>query len=418
MVKTPEDYVQNEYDDDKELVETILVDGVPELEGIRLVTGAEDLPDAVDGVRTLDSSKKGYWFMDIVADPATLDPNGVPLVGFHGSAGGYIHTGGDVAFQTNGTGFYADNFFGHAPGGQLFDLQADNTTRFLVTDTAFFDPVGLGDIADLGVIDGYKVVSFKSVNFENFAQGLTLAGDTDKTFFETCPIREVSGSNATFLTTDATYNSEILKLVGCYVKNVQTDTTIVDVTASGLPNNYLKYINVDHDTTITKSQLFEGFSREDVGVVIRDSFPIADSVVGGDLSLDAQTTVTGSGSGPTELTQGTWTLNLGDKTSQASPGKLQYDAKSDRDVGISARVTVVGANTNFSLWVAKNGTRIPRSRVDDSTSGSSKPTTVNYGVQIEQASSDTPDTFSLVLENTGGTADLDAATANIELAQI
>lgn len=389
------------------------------LDNIRIVTSAEDLPDAENGVRTLDDQYNGYWFFDIVSDPATLDPNGVPLVGFHGSAGGYVHTGGTVAFQSTGTGFYADNFYGHAPGGQLFDLHADNTTRFYVTDSAFFDPGGLyGDINNLGVIDGFKVQTFKSVNFEDWQQGLTLTGSPKKTFFDTCPIRDVNATGATFVTCDTNYSSDILKFVGNYVYNVQSDTTVVDLSASGLPTNYFKYINVDHDETFNKSQVFNGFKKDDVGVIVRNSYPLGNSSVVGDLTLDAQTTVTGSGAGVVQVDDGTWTLNLSSKVSKPSSGVVQYDAKSDRDAKISARITIVGANTEFAVWIGQNGTEIPRSRVEDATAGASKPTTVDYAVQVQDATSDTPDQFSIYLENIGGTSDLDAVTANIKIEQV
>lgn len=390
------------------------------LGGIKTVLTAADLPPAENGVRTLDDSYNGYWWMDFVADPATLDPNGVPLVGFHGSAGGYIHTGGTIGFQTSGTGFYVDNFFGHAPGAQLFDLHADANTRFYATDSAFFDPGGqYGDILNLGVVDGYKVQSFKSVNFENFAQGLTVTGSPDKTFFDTCPFRNISGTGTTLVTGDSNYDVDIMKFIGSYVKDVQADTGVVDLSASGLPKNYFKYINVDHDASFNKDQVFTGFKTNDVGVVVRNSFPLADSTIVGDLTLDAPIEpLIGSGSAPTAVTQGTWTLNLALKTSSPSPGVVQYDAKRDHNVRVEARITVTGSNTEFSAWIAKNGTVIDRSQVNDATAATSKARTITFSVQVPEVTSDTPDQFSLFLENTGGTTDLDVTTANIKLEEV
>lgn len=390
------------------------------VENIKYVSESSDLPPAEDGVRTLDDSYNGYYFLDFVSDPATLNSNGLPMVGFHGGAGGYIHTGGTVGFQTNNTPFMVDNFYGHAPGGQLFDLHADSTTRFYVTDTAFYDPNGMyGDIANLGVVDGYKVQSFKSVNFENFAQGLTLTGSPDKTFFDTCPFRNVSGAGATVVTGDANYDVDILKFIGDYVKDVQSDTTVVDLADSGLPNNYFKYYNVDHDETFNKLQVFNGFSKDDIGVIVRNSFPLANSTIAGDVTLDAPIEpLVGSGAGPTEVTSGTWTLTLKQKVSKPSPGVIQYDAKRDHDMKVEARITVSGSNTEFSVWIAKNGTIIDRSRVNDSTAATSKPRTVSYSVQVPEVTSDTPDQFTLFLENTGGTTDLNVDVASFKIEEV
>jgi len=376
------------------------------LNGVQWVNAVDDLPPVESGVRTLDGSARAYFFSRFISDDATLDPNGVPLVGIHGAAGGYIHTGGDVAFQTDGTGFYADNFYGHAPGGTLFDLSADNSTRFYVTDTAFFDPDNLfGDIADLGTIGGYKVVSFKSVNFEHFNSGITVTGNPDKVFFQTCPLRNV-GTGVTCIRGDADLNVQIFKVDGCYVKDVRSDTKVLDIDTAATVNEYVKYQNVDHDDTVTKSNILSGQARRDEpGAFVSNSLPIADSQVAGELVEDGTApTITGSGTGEVTITDGTYTLNLAERISNPSPGVLQYNAFFDGNIEVDATVSVSESNTTYTVAIQLNGSTLDRSKVESTISGANEPDTVDVSTIIPSITSD--DQFSVAIENTGDSTDL------------
>jgi hypothetical protein len=384
------------------------------LNGVQWVNDVTDLPEPESGVRKLDGSARAYFFTRFISDDATLDPNGVPLVGIHGSAGGYIHTGGGTAFQASDAGFYADNFYGHAPGGTLFDLSADNSTRFYVTDTAFFDPDNLfGDIADLGTIDGYKVVSFKSVNFEHFNSGITVTGNPDKVFFQTCPLRNV-GTGVTCIHGDADLDVQIFKVDGCYVKNVQSDTKVLDIDSNATVNEYVKYQNVDHDNTVTKSNILSGQARRnEPGAFVSNSLPIADSQVAGELVEDGTTpTVTGSGSGEVTITDGTYTLNLGERISNPSPGVIKYNAFFDGNIEIDATVSVSESNTTYTIAVKLNGSTLDRSKVESTISGANEPDTTDVTTIIPSVTAG--DEFSVALENTGGTTDLTLEAFNLK----
>jgi hypothetical protein len=389
------------------------------INNVERIQSAEDLPSPSSGTHPLEDAT-GYHFDGFVTSSNALelgDPS--PLLSSHGGLGGFIYTGGTgAAIRGTDAPFFArDATFG-APNATMFDLSADATTEMLVESCSFSDAANLGRINSLGTINGYRVPSFKGCNFEQFDGGLTFSATSDKVFFEGCPFRDVDDSNVTILEADSTVTTDIFKVSSnCYIKDVQSDTQVVNIDASSTVNNYFKYINVDHDDSVTQSNILNGdIDVNAVGTVVRDSFPLAESSVLGELVLDSQATVTGSGAGAT-IDDGTYTLNTGERVSTSGAGVLQYDATYDTDVQIDATVTVVGANTTYDVIIEQNGSKIARSRVGGSTSGSSKPDTVRAATIVKDAANDTPDTFSVFLENTGGSTDLDASVMRLQVVQ-
>ena len=369
----------------------------------------DDLPSPTNGTHTLEDNT-AYVFNGFVTSPYGLElGTATPLIGRHGSIDGFIHTGQNTALVGTDAGFFARDLYFHAPGGTMFDLTATQSTEMLVESCSFSDAAGLGEIASLGTIDGYRVPSFKGVNFENFASGLTFDGTPDKIFFEGCPFRGVTASNVTIVTFASTLDVDIAKLsTDCYIKDVQSDTVVVD--AQSQPNEYFKYINVDHDSTVTKSNILTGtVGAQAVGTVVTDSFPLADSEVTGELDLDSSTTVTGSGAAPAQVV-GTTTLNNAERTSTPSNGVIQYDGKPDEKTIIHINASVSGANTEYAVYVGRNGSPISRSRALGFLANSSSPTGTTALAELKLVQGDT---VSAYIENVGGTKDLTVETLAI-----
>lgn len=376
------------------------------------VFSSDDLPAPTNGTHTLEDNT-AYVFNGFVTSPYGLELGvSTPLIGRHGGIDGFIHTGTNTAITGTDAGFFARDLYVHAPGGTLFDLSADINTEMLVESCAFSDAAGIGQIASLGTIDGYRVPSFKGCNFEEFAAGLTFDGTSRKIFFEGCPFRTISTPGVTMFTLSSTLDTEIFKLsTDCYVKDVEADTVVIDVESGGEPTEYLKLINCDFiDADLQRPNILTGaLDENDVGTIITDSYPLSNSRVTGDLDLDSPTTVTGSGASPTQIA-GSTTLNNAERVTSPSPGVIEYVGKPKQLETIHANASVSGANTEFALYIRKNGSVIDRTRSLGFLANSSNATGV---VSLTELTLQTGDTVSAAIENVGGTKDLDVETLSL-----
>jgi len=372
-------------------------------ENVTHVTEERDLPGGVGSTHTLDN--RVYKVDGFVTIAGNLDISNTPVfVGNHGGADGLIYTGaGDMITGTDG-GFFARDLTFDAPGGTMFNISGDQTTEILA------DPANIANLTSLGTIEGFRVPSFKGCNFEDFDSGLTLTGTPDKIFFSESPFRGVTASNVTVLTFDSNLDTDIVDITDCYIKSVQSDTEIIRVETGGLPSEIFQYRGTTHDTSVTKSNILTGEVGEgEIGTKTLGSFPLRDSTVGGGLGLETTGTVTGSGAGPTRIGSAnvtTLTENL-ERLSESAEGQLQYDARFDESVTVSATVGGLGANTTFSIYIAKNGSIIPASRGRGLLSNASDAETLSTAAKVELTSGDTVSAF---IENDGGSTDLDVGS--------
>ena len=186
--------------------------------GVVRVQGSEDLPNASGGTHTLDAMT-AYQFDGIISSQAGIELGPTtPLVGVHGSYSGFQHTGSGAAIISNGDPIFMDALVVHS-ADTIFDATADSSTEILITESAFFDFMGMGTISDLGTIDGYRVPSFKTCSFEDFDSGLTFTGTSDKLYIANTPIRNVQdGATAiTFSSGDDTEHIDISEIGRAHV---------------------------------------------------------------------------------------------------------------------------------------------------------------------------------------------------------
>lgn len=373
-------------------------------ENVNHIETANDLPEPQSGTITLKNEV--YFFHGFVTLTSNLDISNSPVfVGNHGGQDGIIYTGGgDCLIGTDGAFFARDLTF-DVPGGTVFNISGDTTTEILAESCNFGDPAGLGNLASLGTIDGFRVPSFKGCNFEDFDSGLTFTGTSDKLFISECPLRGVTASNVDIITLDANCDTDIVDFTDSYVKGVQSDTNVINVDASATIADVFQYRGVTHDQTVTKSNILTGAaSVENVGYRVDGSYPLENSAVIGELSLDSSTETTIS-------TQDTYTgvsgaTSLGNETeraSQSSNGVLQYDGKKDVKVHITASCTVEGAsNETYAIAIAKNGTVEPSSEVQIEGTGN----TPKFAGPSSIEDLTTGDTISLQVKNIDGTGNI------------
>jgi hypothetical protein len=377
-----------------------------EVNNVVHVAEQADLPAESGGTHTLED-QTAYKFDGFVTSPYGLELGvSSPLIGSHGSVDGFIHTGGQTALTNNGNGYFARDMYMHAPGGTLYDLSADNTTEMLVESCAFSDAAGIANIADLGEINGFRVPTWKGCNFEDFNTGLRFDGNPDKIFVWGSPFRRVTSSGVTMLTLAATANVQIVDFADNYVKDVESDTEVWRVEDGGEPSEVFQYRGTTHDTSINKDNIISGPNADPQlePFWVSDSYPLRESSVVGEISLDGETTTTIDSQGTWVQVAGPTTLgNETERMEQPSNGLLEYVGSKDSNLHINVSVSMYGANGSvYRIGIGKNGTLEDASTMEIQAGGQNANVSVSTS-SVEDVSNG--DTISLLVQNVDGTSD-------------
>lgn len=389
----------------------------------KLIQSTDDLPSVENGRHQLEDNTK-YEFDGIVVSQYGLElGENTPLFGQFGSSDGFICTGGGPAFYSRGNPFFVTNFYGHSPGGQLFDLQADSSTEFLCYFSAFSDAANIGNISNLGAIDGFRVPTFNSVNLEEFDAGLTMTGSPDKIYFNSDPMRNVTASGVTIITFDSNLDVDIADFAGSFVKGVQSDTEVVRVETGATPRDMFYYRGMTHDDTVLQDNIMMGeASPTNVGYFVRDSKPLFDSHISGNQSLSEGNTIEisiSTAGEPVEVLEANtvggsipYTSTLLDKSSVVEPMKFNYDGKYETHDVVHANLSISAATTIAQGYIGLNGTELPRSRQRVETRGTGSSVTLHFLAEVDMVQNDK---ISLFLENNGSTGNIKISSINFVL---
>jgi hypothetical protein len=397
---------------------------VQAMEDVEVIHDETDLPDLNDSGEHPLQDDTVYRFDGFVTAMAPLrlgDPS--PLIGLHGAQDGFIYMGGSGAAirGDNDGGLFMRDMYAHAPDATMYDITAATDTEMLVESISHSDAAGLGNISDLGAIDGFRVPTWKGCNFEDFDSGLTFDGDPNKIFISDSPLRGVTESNVDIFTLASTCGVDIVDFPNNYVKSVQSDTTVWNLET--IPNDVLQYRGTTHDSTVTKSNVISGTAatngRDTVGVMVSESFPLEDSVVSGDLTLDSAVTISESTGSTTQIIAGntsggslSTTLFNAKRVSKPADGKIQYDAKDDRVVRVFLELTLSASNTTLSIFIGKNDNDIERSQRLVESGGTGSPVTVSSTVNMEMTAGDTVSGF---VRDDDGTTDIEIEAMSMTL---
>lgn len=369
------------------------------------VTSSDDLPAPTNGTHTLGN--RVYFFNGFVTSPYGLDISNSPtFIGRHGSQDGFIHTGGNTAITGTNGGFFARDMYFHAPGGTMFDLTATNTIEMLVESCAFSDAAGIAPISSLGTITGYRVPTFKGCNFEDIAGGLRFEGDPDKIFIWGSPLRNVTTAGVTIFTLSGSATAQIVDFADNYVKDVQSDTEVWRVETGGSPSEVFQYRGTVHDTSVTTSNILTGEAdAQAIPYWVSDSFPLRESNVIGELSLDAETTTTINAVDTWYQVAGVTTLgNETERMSQPTAGVLQYDGSKRSNLHVTISTSFTGANGSvYRIALGKNGTVEPASTMRITAGGQNSPVSLATSAIEDLAPGDT---ISLLVQNLSDTNDV------------
>lgn len=390
----------------------------------KIVSDNSELPPVSNGRHQLVDNTV-YLFDGIVQSDYGLEYGSItPTIGMFGATDGFICTGGGPALYSRGNPFFMKDMYTHAPGGQLMDLQADSSTEFLCYFSSFSDAVGFGNIANIGVIDGFRVPTFTSVNMEEFDSGLTLTGQSNKVFINSCPIRNISSSGVTILSFDSNFSTSIVDIAQTFFKNVQSDTEIVNVDPSAIISDIFQYRGTTHDSTVTKSNILTGDAGEEkVGYRITDSYPLSDSGVAGAMSFNSLSTISISSQATDEYDEsayvpisGSFTASQEERmTVDATNQTFTYDGKRDARLSIEASISAgTGNSDRVAMGIFRNGSLVDRSVVVLQMTGTAGGVDkIINSILFSEAVTD--DTFQVKLANLDSTTDIDVKNCNIQV---
>lgn len=390
-------------------------EGLHEYDGVEIIDHANDLPAPTNGTRQLEDETL-YLFTSIVEDEygVTLGNNSM-LSGFWASIGGYVHVGPGPAITANGVPVFIDRMFLYAPGGQILDVQASDTTEFYMNKCALSNPAPgqLPNIQYLGTVDGFRVPTFEGCNFEWFNQGLKFDGLSRKIVTKFCPFRNVpDGTICLEILGNAT--TEFIKVTGGYFKDFGgPNAEVLRVDDTSFPEKVIKYTNNDHDDSVQRSSILNGSAGRDVvGVIVVASFPLADSNVFGSIAWDGSQQVTGSGAGPTEINVPTTPFGTNERVSSPRGGVIRYEGIPQLNARPDAVVTVTGVNDTVALRIAVNGVPLARPPVTVTQPSTAARSTVTVPANVRLSPQDD---ISVFIENQSGTTDvtIESFTLNV-----
>lgn len=391
------------------------------VENVVHVSDSSDLPPVQNGRHQLQP-QTGYLFNGFITSQYGLElATQTPLAGFHGSLDGFIHTGGDAAVYGRNVGYFAQDLYIHAPGGTVYDLSGTTQNEILVNEVNHNDAAMLGNISDMGTIDGYRVPSFEKTNFGDFNSGITFSGTSEKILFSSCPFRSVDDDNVTCFTFNGT--TEIISFVGNYVTGVQSDTEVMRVTNADDVNGIIQYSATTHGADVTESNILVGdISVDRVGMRVSDSFPLADSRGFVGYTLDSNTTTTINSQAGSKTDEAAYERIAGTTTPSASSrfdtadNEATFRGKRTRVVSLEANVSMATGNSDqVAVAWFQSGNIIDQTiirRQMEQQGGSVASSTTSSGVS---ASVDTDDTFDVRIANLDSTTDVTVGELNAKL---
>lgn len=397
-----------------------------EIQNIRMVEDQSDLPEPSGGFHQLEDGEV-YHFVGFVTSPYGLElANSSPLVCSHGGVDGFIHVGGNTAIKGDGANYLHKDMYVHAPGGTIYDLSAGTDKEMLVESVSFSDAAGLGNIASLGTVDGFRVPTWKGVNFEDFNEGLTLTGTTDKIFFQSCPFRGVSESNVTILDFDSGLEVDLVDIPNSYVKGVQSDTEVINVDPAATINSQFQYRGTTHDETVTPSNILTGDADKDKEPYwVSGCYPLSDTAIYGGYDIDSPGTITINSQASSEDDEAAYepvdlpTTDTGlARFTHSSPNEIEYVGKRLRTLSIDISMSAETGNDEIlAIAVFKNGSILTDSETKFSVSaaifvggvaGNGNGKVITEGV--EQG-----DTFDVRVANLGSATDVDVDEMTVDI---
>jgi hypothetical protein len=176
-----------------------------------VVQTVDDLPPPVGGEHVLEDNTY-YQFNGTVTSSNSLRlGTNTMLAGLHLGSDVFVYTGSNAAVVGSDVSFFVDSLVIVAPFGQGVNVSANSNVEMLT------NLMSIVNSNSLGVIDGFRVPTLLSCNFDTFNSGLTFSGTSRKVFLDACPFRNAA-ANSNCITFSSTFNTEIIDMVANYFR--------------------------------------------------------------------------------------------------------------------------------------------------------------------------------------------------------
>lgn len=337
----------------------------PNIDGEEHIRSSKDLPAASGGFHQLEDATL-YVLHGTIQSSNGLRHNGSSMVRGNDMRNDiFDYTGTDAAHKVRGDEFFIRDMTTMADSGKAFDLDAqDDETAdkdkndFYATDTAFI----MCD--DLGTIDGFRVITLKSVALDNWNTGLTLTGDPNKVLVTDSTFRDPDSGATQALLFDTNITVDFVDISGTFFKRFENSVDGINFNGT-LGQNGVLQRNL-FGTTLNNKTV--NFDKGTPGWEFTNNTGIQNSSVRGQLTLDSSTTVTISEqatnkadeSAYSQVTGTTSISSITERTSK-SGDKIQYDGEKDREVEVKLTASITGVNDTIAITVFKNGSFIDSS---------------------------------------------------------
>lgn len=362
-----------------------------------VVRSVEDLPTVTNGEHVLAENTYYEFNGNVVINSPLRISSGTALGGAHLSQDVIVYTGTAAAIKSTNVGFEIKYCTVIAPNGSLLDLTGGITDEFVA------EWVGLYNCLSIGTVTGFRVPTFKNCAAENFADGITFTGTSNKIFVDASPFRN-AGENAVAIYFDENCVTRAIDIGGNYFKEFQSGAVAISIHENATIETFGIITRNVFDTITTP---LVGFGPASIEWAFSDNVGIRDSRVAAQAYLtNPATTVITTQDEYIPVVGGFTLVPVSERFSLNVNNELVYTGRENKLVTFNASFTINPDNNDrIGFRVGVNGTLLDRSAVvvEQGAGPGSSP---RVGSVIALFEVKEGDTVSLYVANLSGDGDI------------
>jgi hypothetical protein len=321
-----------------------------------IISQESDFPDAVGGVITLEPLTKYQLVDDVSTANRFILQDRTVMSGDSGALSVLEYTGTGVMFTWVDAIVVFDNLRMNAPLASLFS----GSSPTLPLGSFIIERCSIDSCDKIGTFGDMFAIRWDNATFINvITDGVLLVGNTSYIELESSFINQITGT----LLDLGTSTFDGFNFTNSVVLTAGTATLL-----SGLPNS--GNVNAGGIGVVVNNRSKGAINLVNISpndalwqFALNDT--IADTRPDTLLSFSTPTTTVLSAATPTLLT-GTWVIERTSQMTGTVAGRSTYNAGKSAILPVTATISlepVSGTNKDVNLYLAKNGTAIPNSRV-------------------------------------------------------
>lgn len=336
-----------------------------------IVQSESDFPAAVAGVITLADDTDYLIVQDITTSNRFAVPNTTNMQGPASTLITITYTGsGNMFTLSAASNAKFNNLAFNCASGALVNGTASGTGQVQFIECRVVSCDTIGSVGDMFLIR-FDRVAFAAIT----TGGLTITGSNTVLFMDGVYIF-LNGGDYLDLGTATFDNIYIHRQIVLSSAGGTTFLKGAAASANLTAGNIGFVIGCSFTGSVTP---LSGIANDDNQWDFKDNTDIPDTITFGMLSMpsNATNTVISVATTPV-LVAGTWTVEESHQTTCTTGGRVTYEAVRDKDLNVTASVSVApasGGNVAISAYIAVNGTVVTNSRRSSSAS-SGQPTSI------------------------------------------